>query len=62
MTKAVNKELIDRHMFCMGVYWESGRASSAPELEEFDWREWGVPENPDGRAPVGSADQNEPNE
>ena len=40
LTKVVNQELIDRHMAFMGVYWESGRASSAPELEEFDWREW----------------------
>eukprot|EP00969_Alexandrium_andersonii_P335009 14805248-Alexandrium_andersonii.AAC.1 len=46
----------------MGVYWEDGRASSAPELEGFNWREWGVPRNSEGRAPVGSADQNEPNE
>eukprot|EP00969_Alexandrium_andersonii_P239737 10583404-Alexandrium_andersonii.AAC.1 len=41
----------------MGVYWEGGRASSAPELEGFDWREWGVLKSPDGRAPVGSAGQ-----
>ena len=40
LTKVVNQELIDRHMAFMGVYWEDGRADSAPELEEFDWREW----------------------
>ena len=35
MTKAVNQELIDRHMVSMNIHWESGRAMSAPTLGGF---------------------------
>eukprot|EP00969_Alexandrium_andersonii_P169789 7506673-Alexandrium_andersonii.AAC.1 len=64
MTKAVNQELIDRHMVYMGVHWEAGRASLAPELEGFSWRDWGSLKTPDaaGRAPFGSAGPGEQEE
>eukprot|EP00969_Alexandrium_andersonii_P205243 9069122-Alexandrium_andersonii.AAC.2 len=45
-TKAVNQELIDHHMAYVGVLWEGGRASSAPELEGFSWPGWGFPATP----------------
>eukprot|EP00969_Alexandrium_andersonii_P121341 5363643-Alexandrium_andersonii.AAC.1 len=51
-------------MAFMGVHWEGGRASSAPELEGFDWCEWGVRGDPGEqyRARVSSAGQLERND
>eukprot|EP00969_Alexandrium_andersonii_P100070 4413818-Alexandrium_andersonii.AAC.1 len=36
-TKAVNAELIDRHLEFINLHWEDGRAACAPALDGFSW-------------------------
>ena len=37
LTKAVNGEIIDRHMQFVNLHWEDGRAECAPRLDGFSW-------------------------
>ena len=52
MTKAVNQDLIDRHMMNLNIRWESGRAVSAPTLDGFSLQD---------QARLSGAGQSEPN-
>eukprot|EP00969_Alexandrium_andersonii_P266856 11793506-Alexandrium_andersonii.AAC.1 len=37
LTKAVNADLIDRHLRFVNLRWEDGQASRAPLLDGFSW-------------------------
>ena len=41
LTKAVNGEIIDRHMLFVNLHWEDGRAECALRLDGFSWDELG---------------------
>ena len=43
LTKAVNRELVDRHTAYVGLSFEGGRPASAPLLDGFAWGEAATP-------------------